>query len=158
MATQHAIKKAEHETVVPFSPLTIMEEMERMMENFAPTSWLRPFHRELPVFSEALPQVDVIDREDEVIIKAALPGFKKDDVEVSINDHTVTIRGSSKSEEKKEKGDYYRHEIRSGSILRTVMLPAAVDDSRVKATFKDGILKISAAKKEGSKRRSVKIS
>jgi len=157
MATQHAVKKTEHEAVVPFHPLTIMEEMERMMENMAPSGWLRPFHRELPIFSETLPQVDVIDREDEVLIKAALPGFKKGDVEVSLTDHTVTIRGSTKSEGKEEKGEYYRHEIRTGFFLRTVMLPAKVDDSKVKATFKEGILEICAPKKESSKRHSIKI-
>lgn len=157
MTTQHAIKKSEHETVIPIRPFGVMEEMERMMENINPRNWFRHSLGDFPMLSEALPQIDVLDREDEVIVKAAVPGVKKEDLEVSLTDHTVTIRGSIKSEEKEEKGEYYRHEISCGSFLRTVTLPAAVDDSKVKAKFKDGILEICAPKVESSKRHSIKI-
>lgn len=158
MTTQHAVKTGEHETVIPIRPLSVMDEMERMMENWNPRGWFRSSGRELPFFSENLPQVDVIDCEDEVMIKAAVPGINKEDLEVSLTDHTITIRGCSKTEEKEEKGEYYRHEISTGSFLRTVTLPAAVDDSKVKATFKNGILEVVAPKMESSKRHTIKIS
>lgn len=157
MTTQHAIKKGEHETVIPIRPLGVMEEMERMMESINPRNWFRHSHGDFPMFSESLPQVDVIDREDEVVVKASVPGIKKEDLEVSLTDHTVTIRGCTKSEEKEEEGEYYRHEISCGAFLRTVTLPAAVDDSNVKASFKNGILEICAPKVESSKRHSIKI-
>ena len=158
MTTQHAVQKREHETVIPIRPLSVLEEMERMMENMNPRGWFRHSNRELPFFSETLPQIDVIDRDDEVLIRASVPGIKKDDLEVSLTDHTVTIQGSSKTEEKEEKGEYYRHEISTGSFLRTVTLPSTIDDSKVKATFKSGILEIVAPKMENSKRHTIKIS
>lgn len=157
MTTQHAIRKSENETVVPIRPLTIMEEMDRMMENINPRGWFRHSPADFSMFSETFPRVDVLDREDEVLIKAAVPGVKKKDLEVSLTDHTITIRGCTKSEEKEEKGEYHRHEISSGSFLRTVALPSTVDDTKVKASFKNGILEVCVPKREDEKRHSIQI-
>jgi len=154
---QHSLKKTEHENVVPFQPLTMFEEMERMFEQFMPQSWVHPFKVEHHSLAENLPQVDVIDQENAILINATLPGVKKEDLEVSTTDHSVTIRGSTREEQKEEKGEYYRREIRSGNFLRTVPLPASIDESAIKAKYKDGLLEITLPKLESEKRHSVKI-
>src|SRR4030067_1230959 len=93
----------------------------------------------------ALPQVDVIDREADLIVRAAVPGFGKDDIEVTSTNDAVTIRGSMRSEEKEE-GEYYCREVRCEDFLRTVRLPAPVDDTKARAPFHDGVLEVSLHK------------
>lgn len=139
------------------------EEMERMMEGFVPRGWLRPgwewpsWARVPMPFEGRMPKVDVIDREDEVVVKAELPGVDKKDLEVSMTDNAVTVRGSTSREEKEEKGDYFRSEIARGSFSRTIPLPAEVNGDKARAQFKDGILELTLPKLEKSKRRSIKV-
>ena len=157
MNTQTSLKKTEHENVVPFRPLTMFEEMERMFEQFMPQSWMHPFRMEHTALTESLPQVDVIDQDNQLLVKASLPGVKKEDLEVSTTDHSVTIRGKTREEHKEEEGEYYRKEIRSGNFLRTVALPASIDETAIKAKFNDGLLEITLPKAETEKRHSIKI-
>ena len=152
------------ERVRPSRALSPFEEMERMFEGFFPSSWMRPMRWEWPAWAERampfegrMPKVDVVDREDEVVIRAELPGVEKKDLDVSMTDNTVTIKGSTSKEEKEEKGDYYRCEISRGSFSRTVSLPAQVDAGKSSAKFKDGVLELKVPKKEQEKRRSIKV-
>jgi HSP20 family protein len=145
-------------TMAPF------EEMERWFENAIGGGWMRPFRMRWPAWSDfpvafegRMPKVDVIDRDAEVVVRAEVPGVKKEDLEVSVSDGTVTIKGEMKHEEKKEKGDYYRSEISRGSFLRTVMLPGYVDPDQVKSSFKDGVLELTLPKVEKTKRRTIKV-
>jgi HSP20 family protein len=108
-------------------------------------------------FAGRWPQVDVIDRDAEVVIKAEVPGVDRKDLSVTVTDDTVTIRGEKKREEKVEKGDYYRCEIERGEFVRTVALPAGVDGAKARATFKDGVLELSLPKSEKVKRHNVTI-
>ena len=133
-------------------------DIDRMFDDFLGRRWLRPFGWERP-FPEmpSAPSVDVIDRDDEVMVRAELPGYKKEDIEVSVSNTSLTIKGETKTEEKEEKGDYYRCEISRGAFLRTVSLPAEVDDAKAKASMKDGMLELTLPKREKSKRHSIAI-
>lgn len=144
-----------------FSPLW---EDERWFENFFPRGWMRPFQMDWPTFrelsanfEERIPRVDVVDRDTEVLVRAEVPGVDKDDLDVSVTDNTVTIRGKTRHEEKEEKGDYYRCEISSGSFARTVTLPSDVDTEKADASFKDGVLELKMPKISKAKRRNIKI-
>jgi len=156
MATE-TVKKTETENVVPFRPITMLEEVERMFENIIPHGWMRPFRSEHLHLGENLPQVDVIDQDDKILVRAALPGVKKENLEVSTTQFTLTIRGTTRKETKEEKGEFYRREISTGSFLRTVTLPAAIDESNIKAVFKDGMLEVTLPKLESAKRHSINI-
>ena len=157
MATQGNLKKSKKENVVPFRPLSMFEEMEHMLENYVPHGWLHPFKKEQTKFAEGMPRVDVIDRDDTIVVRAALPGVEKDDLNVSTTPQTVTIRGTTRKESREEKDEYFRCEISSGSFLRTVTLPAPIDEEKVKAKFKDGLLELTLPKGENAKRRSIEI-
>jgi HSP20 family protein len=134
-------------------------DVERMFDDFFGRRWLRPFAWERPMVEmPAMPSVDVIDRDDEVVVRAEVPGYKKEDIEVSVSDSSLTIKGETKTEEKEEKGDYYRCEISRGAFSRTVRLPAEVDDSKAKASIKDGMLELTLPKREKSKRHTIAIS
>jgi HSP20 family protein len=107
-------------------------------------------------FDRGFPKVDIIDHDNEIEVWAALPGVKKEDLDVSINNQTITIRTSAK-EEKKEEGKYFRREITRGEYQRTLSLPGNVDDANAKASFKDGILTVTIPKTEKSKRKTIEI-
>lgn len=149
----------------PSRAMSPFEEMDRMFDAFfGPRSrgWLSPFHvpsfGELPApFEGRTPKVDVIDRDHEVVVKAELPGVKKEDLDVTVGDNSITIRATTRQESKEEKENYYRSEISSGSFMRTVGLPAAVDADKAKARFADGVLEMTLPKVEEAKRRNVKI-
>lgn len=158
MSTKTSLKKTENENIIPFRPLSMFEEMERMFENFMPQSWMRSHTPGLSLLDEQMPKVDVIDQDDKLLVRATLPGVKKQDLEVSTTDHSLTIRGKTHEEHKEEKkGEYYRREISSGNFLRTIALPALVDESGIKAKFSDGMLEITIPKKENEKRHTIKV-
>jgi HSP20 family protein len=157
MATQQKNITPEKENIVPFRPMSMFEEMEHMLENIVPHNWLHPLRREQALFAEGMPRVDVIDKDDTILVRAALPGVDKDDLSVSTTPQTVTIRGSTRKEIKEEKGEYFRCEISSGSFLRTVTLPAPVNEDKVTAKFRDGLLELVLPKLESARRHSIKI-
>ena len=147
----------------PARALSPFEEMDRMFDQYFRRGWMRPWRFEWPSFPEVslpemkVPKVDVVDRESEVVVKAEVPGVEKKDLDISVSDNTVTIKGSTRHEEKEEKGDYYRCEISRGAFSRTVTLPANVDGGKAKANFKDGVLELVLPKVEKSKRHSIKL-
>lgn len=157
-------KTQELQQVEPAHVVSPFDEMERMFENFFERRWLRPFQKGWPAFPKLAapfkgmaPSVDIIDRDDEVVVKAELPGVDKKDLEISVTQNTVTIKGSTSHEEKEEKGDYYRCEISRGSYARTLSLPADIDEENTRATFKDGILELTLPKLKISKRHTIKV-
>ena len=150
--------------VEPAQVVTPFDEMERFFDSVFSRGWLRPFGWERPAWGEMLsafegrmPKVDVIDREDEVVVRAEVPGVTKDDLDVSVSENTVTIRGETKHEEKEEKGDYHRSEITRGAFARTVLLPSNVNADEAKAKFADGVLELTLPKVEKAKKKAVKI-
>ena len=156
-------KGQEIQKTAPTRALSPFEEMDRMFDQFLRRGWMRPWRMEWPSFPEMalpemkLPKVDVVDREGEVVVKAEVPGVDKKDLDITVGEDSVTIKGSTRHEEKEEKGDYYRCEISRGSFSRTVALPATVDGSRARADFKDGMLELTLPKVEKAKRHSVKV-
>lgn len=165
MSTQLEKKtKSEVTNYHPGRLMNIFDEMERMFENFSANHWLRPSRQNLSLFNDistsfdtVMPDVDVIDRDGEIIVKAVLPGVDKKDLDVSITKNSVTIKGETHHEEKEEKGDYYRCEISKGSYMRTLALPAEVNEDKAKAKFKDGMLELTLPKIEVAHRRKVTV-
>jgi HSP20 family protein len=148
--------------------LSPFEDMDRyfedMFRDFFKTRWLSPFREQwpglgelLPAFEGRMPKVDLIDRDTEVVIRAELPGVKKEDLDVSMSGNTVTLRASTKQEQKEEKGSFYRRELSQGQFQRTMTLPVAVKGEEAKASFKDGILELSFPKVEAAKRKTIKV-
>ena len=111
-----------------------------------------------PIPETHFPRVDVIEHEKDIDVQAALPGFKKEDVEVSIKNQIITIRAFSKEEKKEEKkGNYFRKEIHRGEFQRILTLPDNVDDERATAVFKEGMLTVSIPKTEQTKQKTIRI-
>lgn len=155
----HEVRKA-----APALALTAFEEMERLFDRLFPRGWMRPFrwepltwHEMAPLFEGGLPKIDVIDRDSDIVVRAEIPGVEKKDLEVSLTENLLTIKGRTGHEVKEEKGDYYRCEMSRGEFTRTVALPAPVLGDKAKAELKDGVLELTLPKVEESKRLAIKV-
>lgn len=89
------------------------------------------------------PDVDVVQRQDQLIIKADLPGLRKEDISVDVTEDAVTIQGERKSEREEERDGVYRSERSYGSFCRVIPLPSGAIADQAKASFRDGVLEIS---------------
>ncbi len=103
------------------------------------------------------PAVDVVDKPDEVVIRADLPGLEQKDVDVTVQDGMLTIRGERKEEHEEKREDYYCCERSFGAFARTFPLPPGADAEKVKATFKNGILEIHMQKTKESKGKKIEV-
>jgi HSP20 family protein len=162
MTTKERTRKRERalQATPEKSFVTPWDEMEHWFDEFGRRGWLYPFARVWPEvfpFEGKTPRVDILDREKEVVVRAELPGVEKDDLDVSVRGHSVTIRAHAKHEEEKEEEKYYRREMRYGEYQRTLELPETVDETQAKATFKNGILELVFPRTEKTRQRSVKV-
>ena len=144
--------------------LNPFDEIERAFDDYLGRSWLRPSRFEWPswagrtrAFDLKTPRIDVLDQDEKIIVKAEIPGIKKDNLEVTLSNNTLTIHGKTEEKTEQKKGEYIHREISSGEVSRTVVLPADVDESRAKATFKDGVLELILPKIEKSTRHKINI-
>jgi HSP20 family protein len=141
------------------------EEFEHWLDHLMEDMWRRPFpslfgrDRWLPIrpSSIRMPSLDVYEEKDSVVVKAELPGMKKEDVEVNLAGEILTIKGEKKEDKEVKEDNYYRRERSYGSFLRSVGLPCEVKSDEIKASFKDGVLEIRMPKTEASKTKSVSV-
>ena len=85
------------------------------------------------------PQMDVIDRDKDILIRVELPGVEKKDVDVSVSNGTLNIKGGVKRESKEQRKDYFRCEIAQGNFSRSLSIPPGIDKTNIGASLKDGI-------------------
>jgi HSP20 family protein len=159
MAKKESTELVKVEQAKALSPF---EEMERRLEDLfrRPFSLIGPswFPRlRMPEMEELSPSVDILEEGGDVVIKAELPGMKKEDIDVKLTDKTIAISGEKKKEEKVEKKDFYRMERSYGFFTRAFSLPSEVQTDKVKALFKDGILEIRIPKTEEAKKKEQKV-
>ncbi|HZD40681.1 MAG TPA: Hsp20/alpha crystallin family protein [Terriglobales bacterium] len=156
-------KEKETRAVTPRRPFMGLarwdRDMERMMEDFFgrrwrpwPERWFRTEEAEL-----AAPALDLYEEKDDIVIKAELPGIDKENIEVNLTDHTLTIKGEKKKEEETKEENYYRAERSYGAFVRTIELPKDVHADKVKANFKNGVLEVRLPKTEAAKAKEVKV-
>jgi HSP20 family protein len=103
------------------------------------------------------PSVDIFETENELILKADLPELKLEDIDVRVENQTLTLKGERKFEKDESSRGYHRIERNYGTFVRSFTLPASVDAERVAAEYKDGVLTVKLPKKEAAKPRQVKI-
>lgn len=103
------------------------------------------------------PAVDMYETDKEVVMTAELPGLTAKDIDISLKDDTLTLRGEKKFSEEIKEENYYRLERRYGSFKRLVQLPSAVKKDKIKAAFRDGVLTVSLPKVEEEKPKEIKV-
>jgi HSP20 family protein len=138
----------------PFRDMvTLRERMNRAFEDvfsgrgedkdLAPSTWA--------------PSVDIYETENELVLTAEVPGIAEKDIEIRIEDNTLQLRGERKFEKEAKEENYHRIERSYGSFHRSFTLPHTVDRENIKASYKDGVLKVVLPKKEEVKPKQIKI-
>lgn len=144
-----------------FNPTRFEHAIERMFQDF----WKGPrfsfgWPEELHRGGESgltIAAVEIYDEKDDVVVKAELPGMKKEDLEINLAGDILTIKGEKKREEEVKEKDYYYSERSFGSFERSIDIPQKVVPDKVRASFKDGILEVRLQKSEEAKKKEIKI-
>ncbi len=131
----------------------IRKEMDRIWQDFFGKGWLTERFEGL----EWIPAIDVSETDDAVIVKVDVPGVNPEDMEISLSDNVLMIKGEKKKEEEEKKENFYRMERYYGSFMRSIQLPCEVEEDKISATYKNGVLKIVLPKKPEEKKKVIKI-
>ena len=134
-------------------PLTdFRDEIDRLFE-----SPLAELTRTSQLLSGWTPAVDLFEDKDNFILRAELPGMKKDDIELSLHDGSLSISGERKAEDKYQDAEVYRAERFFGRFQRIITVPVPVSADKIKAQFKDGILTVTLPKTEEAKPKHIEV-
>ena len=134
--------------------VNIQEEMNRLFNAYFSRSPERREGKSLVLH----PSVDICETEEEISVLVEIPGMKKEDIAVSIQDNVLTISGEKKQEEEKKDVNYHRVERMYGSFERSFSLPTAVQVDKIKASYKDGVLNVTLPKSEEAKPKEIDVS
>jgi HSP20 family protein len=131
---------------------SLRDELDRLFDS----PWTE-LARTSQLLSGWTPALDLYEDKDNFVVKAELPGMKREDLEVSLHEGSLSISGERKSEEKHAEAEVYRTERFFGRFQRTVTLPTAVAADKVKAAYKDGVLTITLPKTEEAKPKHIGV-
>ena len=131
---------------------TLRDEIDRLFE-----SPLAEFARSAQMLSGWAPVVDLFENKDSFVVKAELPGMKKEQIEISLHEGALLVSGERKREEKSKPGETYREERFYGKFHRSIALPKPVAADQVKATYKDGVLTVTLPKTEEVKPKQIEV-
>ena len=138
----------------PFSELmSLRQAMDRLFED----RFVRPSRAVSALGEVAAPALDVYQTPTEIVVKAALPGLKPEDVNIDITGETLEIKGERKAEQEIKKDDYLYQERRYGAYYRSVVLPSGLKTDKAEATMEDGILTLTIPKVEEVKPKKISV-
>lgn len=136
----------------PFRELAAMHErLNRLFEDFGR-------EEDVTLSGDWIPPVDIYQNDQhEVVLKAELPGLRREDIDVRIENNTLTLKGERRQEKEIKKDRYHRMERTYGSFTRSFTLPSNIDTDKVRAEYKDGILTVTMPLREEAKPKQVKV-
>src|SRR5215467_5953507 len=138
----------------PFRDLSMLQDrMNRLFED-AGRGW-RP--DEPAATTTWSPAVDIYETENEIVVQAELPGVDRKDISLNLENNVLTLRGERRFEKETKEENYHRIERSYGGFGRTFSIPATVDEEKIRADYRDGILKIALPKKEQVKPKQIRI-
>lgn len=160
MAHEKTLARKERLDLEPFESWDTFRAMERMFRDFltSPPSLLRPRSWLMPEMRhELIPEVDLRETEQELILTASVPGIGKDDIDINLTTDRITVSGERKSEEEKPGETYHLRQQTYGSFSLSYALPVEVRPEEVKAAYKDGVLSVHMPKAEVTEEHKVKV-
>jgi len=139
----------------PFREMSSLQErMNRLVSDFRTRS---PFGEEEMAQGAWIPAVDIYETKESIVLNVELPGVTKEDIALEVKDSTLTIKGEKKLEKNVKEENFHRLERSYGSFTRAFTLPSTVQQDKVKAKFRDGILEIMLPKAEEAKPKQIKV-
>jgi len=130
--------------------MSLREAMDRLFDD----AFTRPISAS---GVSGMPAIDMYQTNDDVVVKASLPGLKAEDVDITVTGETLTLRGEFKQENEQKESDYHIRESRYGSFERSILLPTDVKSDKAAAHFEDGVLTITMPIAEEVKPKSITI-
>ena len=145
--------------ITRYDPLGEMVSLRSAMDRLFEDSFVNPLTwRTISGGAETIsPAIDVHETDNELVVTAALPGVKPEDVDITITGQNLTLHGELKAEEEVKREQYLYRERRFGSFSRTIQVPVRVQGDRAEATFTDGVLTLTIPKAEEVKPRQIKV-
>lgn len=134
--------------------ITLRDRMDRLFEDSL--NRLRGGEEDMG-HSTWSPAVDIYETADTLVIKAEIPGVEKDDISVEVKENALYLKGERKFEKEVKEENYHRMERSYGSFKRIFQLPTSVDENKIKANFKDGVLEIKIPKAEETKSKQINV-
>jgi HSP20 family protein len=141
--------------MIRWEPMREMVTLRDAMDRLFDEAFTRPWSDGVRGFG--MPAVDMYQTDDEVVVRVAVPGFKPDDVQISVTGDLLTIRGETKEDEDTKEKAYHMREHRYGAFERTISLPTAVVSDKAQAEFENGILNITLPKAEEVKPKLITV-
>jgi HSP20 family protein len=139
------------------SPLGELVSLRQAMDRLFEDSFVRPRSWTFGGFDGYSFPVDVTNGSDSIMVEASLPGFKPDDVEITVENGVLSINAETRSERQEGEGESLVQEIRRGRVSRTIALPTGIEPDKATATFEHGLLKLQIPKAEAVKPRQIRI-
>ncbi len=149
----------EERRISAFRPFRELSELQEEMNRLWDTMWGPRFWRPMRVFGreEWIPAVDVLQKDNRVLVKAELPGLSEKDIEITVTEDALTLSGEKSEEKEVKEEDYYRCERSFGRFVRQIALPPGVDPNKAQASFKEGVLEIEIPLREAPVRKKIEI-
>lgn len=144
-------------SIVKYDPFRELRSLNDEMNRLFSISIPRSFEDEGFARGAWNPSVDIYENKDQLILEAELPGMKREDFELTIENNVITLRGERKFEKKEETDNYHRVERAYGSFSRSFTLPQTVQTDNATADFKNGVLRVTLHKREEVKARRIEI-
>jgi HSP20 family protein len=144
----------------PFTELTPFREFESMrrdMDRLWDSFLGGGLKRRTEEGGEWLPSLDVSETKNELMVKAEVPGMDPKDIDISLGDGVLTIKGEKKQEKEEKEADYHLVERSYGTFVRSVRLPKEVQGDKISASYEEGVLKITLQKSGEAKKKEIKI-
>ena len=138
----------------PFRDLNLLQDRMNRLFDDAGRSWRTDEPSATTTWS---PSVDIFETEGEIVVKAELPGMERKDITLHLENNVLTLRGERKFQKETKDENYHRIERSYGNFSRSFSIPAIVDEEKIRADYKDGVLKIMLPKKEQAKPKQIKI-
>ena len=132
---------------------SVQDEVNRVFESF----FNAPMRRRGEDVGGWYPDVDIVESKDNIEVQVDLPGMEKDDIKVSVEDSVLTIKGERKAMKEEKEKNYHQIERTCGTFTRSFSLPTSVEGERIKANYKNGVLKIDLRKAEAVKPKEIPI-
>lgn len=144
-------------TLSRWEPIRELTDMRRMMDRMFDDSFLKAMEWPRSNNGAYGLALDVAEQEDAYVVKASVPGVNPEEVEVTLSDNVLTIKGESKADQEIKEENYHLRERRYGSFMRSVTLPVPVEADKVEATHENGVLTLRLPKAEAVKPKKIAV-
>jgi HSP20 family protein len=143
--------------IVQWNPFHELEQMHERLTSFFEDDRSRRNGRELPQPEAWAPTVDIIENDSAYLVTAELPGVRKEDIHITLEEGVLTIAGERKQEQTEKARKFHRVERSYGSFTRSFRLPDNIDAEKIEARFRDGVLAVAVAKSETARPRHIEV-